>query len=117
MKRMKQVPNSDAELGGSDSLGTFGRQNRTNTRVTPAQIEVFVRGLFSDLDSAVPSSTEPYGGAQVNGAPIFTGERCACFCVHPCRRIAERERYFLVRILPVFRCSAALNNMAGERYG
>jgi hypothetical protein len=41
-----RVPISD--LGGSDPVSTFGRQNRTNTRVAPAQIEVFVCGLFSD---------------------------------------------------------------------
>jgi hypothetical protein len=36
------------DLGGSDPVSRFGRQNRTNTGVAPAQIEVFVRGLFSD---------------------------------------------------------------------
>jgi len=46
-------------LGGSDPVGTFGRQNRTNTGVAPAQIEVFVRGLFSELIAVVCSSPEP----------------------------------------------------------
>jgi hypothetical protein len=45
-RRPRRFPISD--LGGSDPVSTFGRQNRTNTRVAPAQIEVFVRGLFAD---------------------------------------------------------------------
>gem|GEM_PF-4726043 len=50
-------------LGGSDPVSTFGRQNRTNTGVAPAQIEVFVRGLFSERISAVHCSKESCGGA------------------------------------------------------
>jgi hypothetical protein len=42
----RRVPMLD--LGGSDPVSSFGRQNRTNTRVAPAQIGVFVCGLFSD---------------------------------------------------------------------
>jgi hypothetical protein len=60
-------------------------QNRTNTGVAPAQIEVFVRGLFAELFSGVCSSTEPCDEAQVNGTPIFIGEHCMCSCVHPLR--------------------------------
>src|SRR6516162_7089088 len=70
-------------LDGSDPVSTFGRRNRTNTRVAPAQIEVFVRGLFAGLISAVQCSTEPCGGAQVNGTAIFTGEHSGWSCVHP----------------------------------
>jgi len=44
-KKPCRIPIGD--LGGSDPVSTFGRQNRTNTRVAPAQIEVFVRGLFA----------------------------------------------------------------------
>jgi hypothetical protein len=44
----KHLAHAKTNLGGSDPVSTFGRQNRTNTGVAPAQIEVFVRGLFSD---------------------------------------------------------------------
>jgi hypothetical protein len=37
-----------SDLGGSDPVSTLGRQNRTNIRVAPAQIEVFACGLFAD---------------------------------------------------------------------
>src|SRR5579871_2680705 len=80
--RTKRLVHSGKKLGGSDPVSTFGRQNRTNTGVAPAQIEVFVRGLFAALFSPVSSSTEPCGRAQVNGRPIFIGEHCVCSCVH-----------------------------------
>jgi len=64
-------------------VSTFGRQNRTNTRVAPALIEVFVRGLFAELFSVVCSSAKICGGALVNGMTIFSGEHCLCSCVHP----------------------------------
>jgi hypothetical protein len=57
--RTKHLAHSRNNLGGSDPVSTFGRQNRTNTRVAPAQIEVFVRGLFAERMTAVHSSTEP----------------------------------------------------------
>jgi hypothetical protein len=59
----KRLAHSKRNLGGSDPVSTFGRQNRTNTGVAPAQINLFVRGLFAERISAVPCSTEPYGGA------------------------------------------------------
>ena len=51
--RTKHLAHSKRNLGGSDPVSTFGRQNRTNTGVAPAQIEVFVRGLFAELIAAV----------------------------------------------------------------
>jgi hypothetical protein len=81
--RTKHPAHAKRNLGGSDPVSRFGRQNRTNTGVAPAQIEVFVRGLFSDLICAARSSAERCGGAQVNGTPIFRGEQCVCSCVHP----------------------------------
>jgi hypothetical protein len=105
--RTKHLAHSKRNLGGSDPVSTFGRQNRTNTGVAPAQIEVFVRGLFAERISAVHSSMEPCGGAQVNGTPLFMGEQCVCSCVHPCWLIAEREEYLSTRTLPSFQCSAA----------
>jgi hypothetical protein len=83
-------------------------------RGLPAQIEVFVRGLFSERISAVCSSVEFCGGAQVNGTPIFSGEQYVCSCVHPCQRKAERERYLSTRTLPVFQCFATLNDMTAR---
>src|SRR3989442_1974575 len=80
-------------MGGSDPVSTFGRQNRTNTRVAPAQIEVFVRGHFADRLSC----RRFLGGAL---------SRCA----------AEREACLSTRTLRVFQCSAALNHM-GARNG
>jgi hypothetical protein len=50
-------------LGGSDPVSSFGRQNRTNARVAPAQIEVFACGLFSDLICVARSSAERCGWA------------------------------------------------------
>jgi hypothetical protein len=81
--RTKHLAHSGNNLGGSDPVSTFGRQNRTNTGVAPAQIEVLVRGHFSELFAAVCSSTELCDTASVNGTPIFTGEHCVCSCVHP----------------------------------
>jgi len=46
--RTKHLAHSKRNLGGSDPVSTFRRQNRTNTRVAPAQIKLFVRGLFAD---------------------------------------------------------------------
>jgi hypothetical protein len=46
--RTKHLARSRKNLGGSDPVSTFGRQNRTNTGVAPAQIGVFVCGLFAD---------------------------------------------------------------------
>jgi len=60
-KGPRRFPISD--LGGSDPVSTFGRQNRTNTRVAPAQIEVFACGLFSDLICVARSSAERCGWA------------------------------------------------------
>ncbi len=60
-------------LGGSDPVSTFGRQNRTNTGVAPAQIEVFVR---------------------VNETPVFRGEHCVRSCVHRSLRIRTRRVSF-----------------------
>jgi hypothetical protein len=57
--RTKHLAHSKRNLGGSDPVSMFGRQNRTNTRVAPAQIEVFVRGLFAELISADCSLAEP----------------------------------------------------------
>jgi predicted GIY-YIG superfamily endonuclease len=37
----------------SDFVSTFARQNRANTGVAPAPIEVFVRGLFAELISGI----------------------------------------------------------------
>jgi len=73
-------------------VSTFGRQNRTNTRVAPAQIEVFVRGHFADRLSC----RRFLGGAL---------SRCA----------AEREACLSTRTLRVFQCSAALNHMGGRK--
>ena len=73
-------------------MSTFGRQNRTNTRVAPAQIEVFVRGHFADR----LSYRRFVGGAL---------SRCA----------AEREACLSNRTLRVFQCSAALNHMGGRK--
>ena len=50
----------------------------------------------------------------MNGMPIFRGEHCVYSCVHPCRRMAEREGYLSTRTLPVFPCSAALSPMRGD---
>jgi len=61
--RTKHLAHAKSNLGGSDPVRTFGRQNRTNTRVAPARIEVFVRGLFSELVSAVGSSMGLCGAA------------------------------------------------------
>jgi hypothetical protein len=57
--RKKHLVHARTNLGGSDPVSPFGRRNRTNTRVAPAQIEVFVRGLFPELISAACSSAEP----------------------------------------------------------
>jgi hypothetical protein len=46
----------------------------------------------------------------VNGKPIFSGEPYESSCVHPGRRIAEREGYFSTRTLSVFQCSAAVSH-------
>ncbi len=73
-------------------MSTFGRQNRTNTGVAPAQIEVFVRGHFADRLSC----RRFLGGAL---------SRCA----------AEREACLSTRTLRVFQCSAALNHMGGRK--
>jgi hypothetical protein len=45
--RTKRLAHARKDLGGSDPVSTFGRQNRTNTGVAPAQIEVFACGLFA----------------------------------------------------------------------
>jgi hypothetical protein len=92
-------------------VSTFGRQNRTNTRVAPAQIEVFVRGLFSDGFSGMHSSNGPCAGAKVNGTAMFAGEHCVCSCVHPFQCNAERDEYVSTRTLPVFQCSPVLNRL------
>ena len=63
-------------------MSTFGRQNRTNTGVAPAQIEVFVHGLFSDHQSR----------KRFVGKPLS-------------RLAAEREGYVSTRTLRVFLCS------------
>jgi hypothetical protein len=85
-----RVGNADETL--SPCTKDFGRERPSehvwaakpqNTRVAPAQIDVFVCGLSSELISAVCSSQEPCGGAKVNGAPRFRGEHCVCSCVHP----------------------------------
>jgi len=65
-------------------VSTFGRQNRTNTRVAPAQIEVFVRGLFADQVSS----------NQVCGVALA-------------QLATERERHILGRTRRVFRCSGS----------
>jgi len=74
-------------LGGSDPVSRFGRQNRTNTRVAPAQIEVFVRGLFADHASS----------NQVCDPALA-------------RRGTEHERHILGRTLRVFQCSGSDRN-------
>jgi len=110
---MKPLAHSKRNLGGSDPVSTFGRQNRTNTGVAPAQIEVFVRGLFTERISAVCSSEWLCGQAWVNGTAIFSSEHCLCSCVHPYWRSAEREGYLSTRTLPAFQCSAGLNEVRG----
>ena len=70
-------------LGGSDPVSTFGRQNRTNTGVAPAQIKVFVRGLFSGEILLSHSLLEFCFEGWVNATPMFSGEHCECSCVHP----------------------------------
>jgi len=99
--RTKHLAHAKRNLGGSDPVRTFGRQNRTNTRVAPAQIEVFVRGLFAELFFLVCSSAKICGGAQVNGTPIFSGEHCVCSCVHPVSGSANDLRYtfFMMRLI------------------
>ena len=47
-------------------MSTFGRQNRTNTRVATAQIEVLVRGLFADRPSLKMVCGMPYPSAVQN---------------------------------------------------
>ena len=69
-------------------MSTFGRQNRTNTRVAPAQIEVFACGLFA----------APLWPSRLLGGPLS-------------RLAAEREGYVSTRTLRVFQCSAVLNHM------
>src|ERR1700735_489419 len=81
---------------GSDPVSTFGRQNRTNTGVAPAQIEVFVHGLFSERIFAAHCSTEPCRRAAVNRTPIFRGEHCVCSCVHPCTHPRETRARYLI---------------------
>jgi hypothetical protein len=51
--RMRTIhpAHSRKSWGWSDPVRAFGRQNRINTGVAPVQIEVFVRGLFSDHPS------------------------------------------------------------------
>ena len=44
----------EVDLGGSDPVSSFGRQNRTNIRVAPAQIEFFVRGPFFRASRRTP---------------------------------------------------------------
>jgi len=61
--RTKHLAHSKRNLGGSDPVSTFGRQKPHKHRVAPAQIEVFVRGLFSDLIHVESSSIEPCGRA------------------------------------------------------
>ena len=73
-------------------MSIFGRQNRTNTRVAPAQIEVFACGLFA----------APFWPTRLLGGPLS-------------RRAAEREGYVSTRTLRVVQCSAALNHMGEER--
>ena len=90
--RTKHLAHAKTNLGGSDPLSTFGRQNRTNTGVAPAQIDLFVRGLFSEPISAERSAAEACDAAWVNGMPIFSGEHYVWSCVHPSRRAAEGER-------------------------
>jgi len=114
--RTKHLAPSERNFGGSDPVSTFGRQNRTNPRVAPAQIEVFVRGLFADLISVLLCSSGRCGGAWVNGARMFTGERCLYSCVHPCRRIAEREEYLSTRTLHVFLRSVPLNQFLSRHW-
>lgn len=70
------------DLGGSDPVSTFGRQNRTSTRVAPAQIEVFACGLFA----------ASFWPSRLLGGPLS-------------RRAAEREAYVLTRTLRVFQFS------------
>jgi hypothetical protein len=107
--RTKHPAHAKRNLGGSDPVRPFGRQNRTNTGVAPAQIEVFVRGLFAGLISVLLCSTGRCGGVWVNGTRMFTGEHCLYSCVHPCRRIAEREEYLSTGTLHVFLRSGPLN--------
>jgi hypothetical protein len=73
-------------------VSTFGRQNRTNTGVAPAQIEVFACGLFAAL----------FWPSRLLGGPLS-------------RRAAEREGYVSTRTLRVVQCSAALNHMGAGR--
>ncbi len=79
-----------SDLGGSDPVSTFGRQNRTDTGVAPAQIEVFACGLFA----------APFWPSWLLGGPLS-------------RRAAEREGYVSTRTLRVVQCSSALNHMGG----
>lgn len=58
-------------------------ESRTKCGVAPAQTKVLGRGHFAELISAACSSTVPYGVGWMNGMAIFTGEHCACSCVHP----------------------------------
>ena len=63
-------------------MSKFGRQNRTNTGVAPAQTEVFVRGLFADEFSGMRSWNGSCAGVKVNGMAIFRREHCVWSCVH-----------------------------------
>ena len=89
-KGLRRFPIGD--LGGSDPVSTFGRQNRTNTGVAPAQIEVFACGLFA----------APFWPSRLLGGALS-------------RRTAEREGYVSTRTLRVVQCSAALNEMREGR--
>jgi hypothetical protein len=63
-------------------VSTFGRQNRTNTRVAPAQIGVFVCGLFADRRQR----------KQVSDLALR-------------QRATEHKQHILTRTLRVFQCS------------
>ena len=90
--RTKHPAHSRKNVGGSDPVRTFGRQNRTNTRVAPANIEVFACSLFADSFCLI----------RLYGEPLS-------------RRAAEREAYVSTRTLRVVQCSVGLNHMRGGR--
>ena len=71
------------DLGGSDPVSSFGRQNRTNTRVAPAQIEVFGCGLFAARSGLVGCSEGLYLEERQNAKGMFRPEHCMCFSVLP----------------------------------
>jgi hypothetical protein len=84
----------------AQTSGSFPHCRATAKGHRRAQIEVFVRGLFSGRISGVRCSIEPCGEDQVSGASIVAGECCVCSCVHPVSGSADDLRYtFFMRRL------------------